>query len=357
MTTDPLPADLDELAAHAVDALDADEAHAVEASLAGDARGDDRDAAMLEVLRLAGGEYAAAMAPSFEAAPPAGLRGTTIARAFGRRSAVGVRAADVRVVHLVETERVELLARSLSVDDWSRTVDPPEFVGWTVKDLFAHLASNEALLAQAVGAAIAVPEREESNEARTALVLERHRGLTPAEAIDEYRTARLAVDGEVVAYGADELVREISWWGSPMRLDDALVLRAFETWTHADDIRRATGAAGVSPSADVLARMSGTAVTWMPLSISATGRDYTGRSIVIDLTGPGGGTHHVYLGFDAHDLTGVEPDATIRLDVVAYCRALGDRGWLYEGGLSYESDGDEELVGDFVSTLDALAVL
>src|SRR5262249_2580067 len=153
--------------------------------------------------------------------------------AFARRAPRSTSAADVVDTHLIESERFELLARRLRPEQLELPLDAPEFAGWTVRDLVAHVTSNEALLAQMTGAPIGVPERANSNDARTAAVIERHRTMTIAESVGELERARLAVDRQVRGLDQDALGEQIEWWGSPMRLREVLVLRAFETWTHA----------------------------------------------------------------------------------------------------------------------------
>jgi hypothetical protein len=140
-----------------------------------------------------------------------------------------------------------------------------------------------------------------------------------------------------------------------MRVLTALTVRSFETWTHADDIRRALGRPTLPPPAPSLATMGRMAVGWSNLMLLLAGHDHTGRSVVVHLTGEGGGSHHVDLGFESRDLTLVDPDAEITLDIVEYCMAIGDR--FPQGPLAYEATGDLDLAHDLVSSLTALATL
>ncbi|MBI2703875.1 MAG: maleylpyruvate isomerase family mycothiol-dependent enzyme [Actinobacteria bacterium] len=358
MTTRPPRPDnelLDDLAAYATDALDDDEHLAVEATLLAD----NGAAAISAAFQSAAVAYATATAqPDLRTeAPPAELRARVLDAAFDRRAPISTVAAGVVDTHMIETERLELLVRRLTLEQFSLPLDPPEFAGWTVRDLVAHLCSNEALLAQVAGAPIDVPERDNSNDTRTAAVIARHQTMTIDESIAEYRAARLAVDRTVRSLVEHALDEEIEWWGMPMRLRDALVLRAFETWTHADDVRRAVGLAAAPPSAPVLKRMSSAAVEWMPLAISTTGKDYRDRSMVIDLTGPGGERYHIDLSGAGRSLESVEPDAVLRIDAVVFCQAIGSRAWLYEGELPIEAEGERGLAEDLIANIDALAVL
>lgn len=350
---------LDDLAVYALDATDGDEALAIEALLL-----DDHDAAEVEaVLRDAAGEYAAAVATDLGVDTDADaddatadLRARVITAAHGRRTPSPVEAAGARDVHRIEMERFEMLLRRLSDEQWQRPIDPPEFAGWTVHDLAAHVTSNEALFAQLLDITDpAAPETVNHNDDRTEQVLARHRSMAPADTVAEFRTFAEAVDARVRELSDDDLERELAWWGNPMRIVTVLVHRSFETWIHADDIRRAVGLPHVPPPAPTLKTMSSMAAGWSALMIASTGNDYAGRSVRLVLTGAGGGSYHVPLGFDEPDLAATEPDAVITVDVVDYCRRIGDR--LPVVDLRYEATGDTELARELVNSLNALAVL
>lgn len=347
------PADgVDDLAAYALDAVDTDEAHAIETLLAGDPA-----AATIEsVLRDAAGEYADAAIPPVDTTPPVDLRDRILGLAHRRRTPTPVEAASAVEVHRIETERLELLLRRLTPEQWQMGVDPPEFAGWTIHDLVAHLASNQALLAQVLGRPVpGVPETLNLNEERTAEVIARHRGLSTDQTLAEYGAARLAVDEVVSAMSDDDLELDVEWWGMRLRVLTALVVRSFETWTHADDIRRSLGLAQLPPPAPALKTMSQASSGWAPVMLLAGGLSHPDRSVRYHLTGPGGGVVDVDLGFGGRDLSDVTPDAEMTVDIIDFCRTVGGRG--DHRTLDYAVTGDVDLAHDLVSCLHLVASL
>jgi len=351
----PPPHDLlDDLAAFALDAVDLEEAVTIEARLA-----TDPDAARLERdLRDAAGALAAHLQaddPEAHAAAQA-FRARVISTAHAHRAPVAIDPATAIEVHRIEVERLLALLRRLDDEQWVLPLDPPEFAGWTVKDLAAHLASNEGNAVQVLGLADpSLPETINENEARTAEVLARHRTMTNAETFAELEACFHAVDAEVSALGVEGIEDDISWWGMDIRIMTMLIVRSFETWTHADDIRRAIGAPQLPPPGPSLARMSQVAASWAPLMMLTRGLDADGAAIELHLTGIGGGTHFVNLGFDAQDPATHAPDAVITIDVLDFCRVIGDR--LDPADVDFDAAGDLDLARRYVSTLDALATL
>ena len=358
--TPGLPSDpdrLDDLAAYALDAVDPDEALTIDAWLATDA-----DAVHLEqLLRDAGGEYGAASLTEIDVAPPSGLRDRVLAAAHGARPPAPVEFADVIDVHRIELERFALLLRSLTPEQWAAPVEPPEFAGWTIHDVAAHVAANEGLAVQVFGLADpALPEVANDNEARTRAARSRHASMTPAETVAELEACTAAVDAAARASGAGELDAEISWWGMPMRLRTVLAVRSFETWTHADDIRRALGLTPLAPPAPSLAAMSQIATGWTPLMLAGAGLDAPGRSVELRFTGATRATFQVPTGLgpdgDVPTIApGTAPDAVITVDIVDYCRAIGDR--FPDGPLRYDATGDLDLARAVIDRASALATL
>ena len=77
-----------------------------------------------------------------------------------------------------------------------------------------------------------------------------------------------------------------------LQLDSFLVVRAFELWTHEEDIRRAVDCAPADPEPDILSRMTALAVPLLPAGVAAVGAtaDRTARLVLV---GAGGGTWDV----------------------------------------------------------------
>lgn len=346
---------LDDLAAFALDAVDLEEAVTIEARLA-----TDPDAARIERgFRETAGALAAGVqpddGPEVRAAVQA-MRARVIGAAHAQRPPVAIDPATAIEVHRIEGERLLMLLHRLRDEQWSLPLDPPEFAGWTIKDLVAHLASNEGNAAQVLGLSHPVlPETTNDNEARTAEVLVRHRSMTDAETLAELEACFRAVDEKVTELGVEGIEEDIQWWGMDIRIMTMLIVRSFETWTHADDIRRAVGLPQLPPPATSIARMSQVAASWAPLMMLNRGHDLSGTAIELHLTGVGGGAHFVNLGFEELDPGTHAPAAVVTIDVLDYCRVIGDR--LDPADVSYEATGDLDLARRYVGTLDALATL
>jgi uncharacterized protein (TIGR03083 family) len=350
----PLPETLDDLAAYALDALEEGEAAAVAAQVADDPAA----AGWVGDLRDAAGEYGAAVVAP--ARPAAGLRSRALAAAQRRREAAQrLTPASAIAVHRVELSRAVLLLCDLAPDDWARPVDPPELHGWTVHDLAVHLAANESLLAANLGVPVpGIPERATDNEGRAAEAQARHRGLPPAQAIAELEAAAEAADAAVVARGEARLDEPIDWWGGRAATRVALLVRAFETWTHADDIRRVIGVAPIDPPPSSLLTMVHTACGFVPSLLAARDAYHPGHIVRFRFDDLG-----VAWDVDLGVVGGVVPatdqdagvDAEITTAALAFCRAVSAR--LPASGLPYRVVGDARLAGEIVDALPALAVV
>jgi uncharacterized protein (TIGR03083 family) len=347
------PVSPDDLAVYALDAHDADETAAIAAHL----HASPDDARWEHVLRTAAGEYAAAVVNDVTPAPE--LRSRVLTAARRRRPAAAVIAGASPIdVRRLEAARAILLLRELTVDDWARAVDPTEFAGWTVHDVVVHLATNESLLAYHLGVPVpGIPETATDNADRTARARARHAGRPPTRAVAELEAAAEAIDTELAARGEARLDERIDWWGGPVATQVAVLVRAFETWTHADDIRRAVGVAMVAPPLASLLTMTHIGCGLVPTMLAARDASHPGRVVRFRFTDLGSAAWDVDLGA----VGGVRPagddavDAEIVTEAVAVCRAISAR--LDPRELTYVVVGDEQLASDVIDALPALAVL
>ncbi|MCV2490782.1 maleylpyruvate isomerase family mycothiol-dependent enzyme [Geodermatophilus sp. YIM 151500] len=114
--------------------------------------------------------------------------------------------------------------------------------------------------------------------------------------------------------------------GLHLPLGALLVVRAFELWTHENDVRAAVGLPGSVPDPSALRRMSDLAVRLLPVGVARVG---TGTSVPVDLhlvlTGPGGGTWDVTFGRPADQGSGGGEGVTIVADTVGFCRLAANR--------------------------------
>jgi uncharacterized protein (TIGR03083 family) len=345
---------LDDLAVYALDAHEPEEAQAIAAYLA-EAPG---AAGWERTLREAAGEYGAAAAA--ESDPPGDLRERVLGAArAGRVPSPVVAGASPIEVHRIELSRMVMLLSDLTPDEWDRPLDPPEFAGWTVHDVAAHLAASESLLADHLGVPVpGVSETEQDNVGRTAAAQARHRPLPPVAAVGELEAAAEAVDTEVQARGEARLDERVEWWDGPTALRVALLVRAFETWTHADDVRRATGRPMVAPPEQSLRTMASNACGFVPAFLAAREVHHPGRVVRFRFEDLG---PEAVWDVDLGTIGGVRPasdaavDTEIAMSGLAFCRAVSNRpaGCAPE----YEASGDAGLAAAVVDALPALAFL
>jgi uncharacterized protein (TIGR03083 family) len=325
----------DLLGAFALDACDTDEMVAVERFIAAHPEVN----AEVERLRAA----AAGLGASDALAPPRDVRTTVFERARAARTPR--RQTPLEVHAEVEDTLVELL------DELPDSALPLATTnGLTVRELIAHLAAMESLQALWLGVPT-FPEDDETTahatvEERTAAVVDATRDWALADVISLWRRSMAAVRA-AAPIGATCL-----WFGSETPTDIVLLVRAFETWTHTDDIRRAIGRALDTPSAAALRTMAEGSMSMVPSALEKSGLTHNGRTARIVLTGPGGGDWTVPMEVGAEV---AEIDVTITLPVVNWCRRFSDR--LRADELEVIVRGDRGLGSDLVAAAPVFAML
>jgi uncharacterized protein (TIGR03083 family) len=293
------------LGAYALDACEPDETVAIEAVLA------RRPDLAQEAVRLS---RAATWIGATEALdPPSGLRGNVIGTARTRRA--GERDDPVIDLYRAQSERfahaVELVADGV--------LDETTTNGLTARDLVIHEAAQESLLAQAVGET-PVPEITETDiEARTAAFVER---LADRPLDDAIALWRAAVDANC-SWAALPQAGSANWRGLELDRNDAIIVRAFETWIHTDDLRRAAGLPGAPPDPHHLELMSDLAGRTLSTALGLVDRTHAGKTARLVLTGDGGGEWLVAM--DGSGLGAGDPDVTLTANVVDWCMVVGDR--------------------------------
>ncbi len=316
------------LGAYVLDAVDPDEADAVEALVA-----EDADAAR-DLDRLRG---AAAWIGATEALePPRDLRSQLLDRARPVPE-------ELRVYRLAMNRHEELLD-SLPAD----ALDRPTANGLPVGDLVVHLASMESAVAETVGHRQAV-SAETDVVART----EAYVAAVGADPLGAGRTTwREAVDAldSWAERGGEQ--GGLPWNGFTVSRRTLLGTRAFETWTHDDDIRDALGRARVVPEPVELGLMADIAVNILPFCLAATGRRPAAAARFV-LTGDGGGEWTVSLDGADH----AEAAVTITMDTVDYCRVVAERLGPDPVVCGAEIDGDQALGRTVLECASALSTL
>lgn len=326
------------LGAFALDACDEDETAAVEALLG------RRPDLATESARLTQAAVWVGATEALEA--PTELRGSVLARARARR--VDESLDGPLRAYIASAERLEDSIDVLDQDDLHETTAN----GLDVRDLVVHLAAQESLLAQSIGAS-PVPEVDDVDVPARTAALVRHFAARP---LDDVRALwRQSVD-TVCAWGSDPATREttLRWLEFDLPRDNVLVARAFENWIHRDDLRAATGRGTDPPPAAHLHEMADLSLRTMPMGLLASGRSRPGKSARVVLTGPGGGEWLVAMG-GGDTAPDVEPDVTLTADVIAWCRVAGER--LTADDLERTVEGDEDLAADLLAAAPAFATL
>lgn len=109
-------------------------------------------------------------------------------------------------------------------------------------------------------------------------------------------------------------------YGVPLPVRDLLVARAFELWTHENDIRAAIGLPPSVPRPSTLRPMTELATALLPFGAAVSGLTEP-ISLHLVLTGPGGGTWDIGVGQPSANPAAL----TIVTGVVGFCRLFSNR--------------------------------
>ncbi len=236
---------------------------------------------------------------------------------------------------------------SLGDDEWARS----SIRDLTVQGLVGHLIGVERALAAAIvsPAADAGDGLTLGHVEGTTAAADAQRGRRPAETLDDWREAVTATLDLIrpMAAEPDGLSSVVMLHELSLTLEVLLVVRAFELWTHEEDVRRATGRPLAPPSAASVYAMTSLAVSFLPLVLEP---DSLGRRVSLVFTGEGGGTWHLGTA------EGVDqsPDVRIVADVVDFCRVVADR--IDPADFGYHVDGDPDLARRVLEAASTLAL-
>ncbi len=215
--------------------------------------------------------------------------------------------------------------------------------GWNATDVVAHLVAVDALAAESLG----LPTPEETGigsdvPTRTASVQRAFEGTSMAEALRVWRAQAAALARHTRAVGVAGMEREVSYLGIALSAGDVVLDRAFETWIHGDDLRVGLGLAPRDPVVGDVHRMSDLGARMLRHTWSLGDDGYAAAEVLLELTGPGGGTWRV--GSDgaallpgaalpevaAAGVGGLGPreagiGARVVLEAIEFCRLAGGR--------------------------------
>lgn len=250
------------------------------------------------------------------------------------------------------------LGDELSEAEWKTPTDVP---GWSVQDNLTHITAIEWMILGEPMPEVEVPDDLEhiKNDAgrNNEVFVESRRALTGAEALAEFREVTGRRLADLGAYGPDDFDNE-SWTPmGPGKVRDLLPFRAFDSWVHEQDMRRAVGKPGDVDSevADVAVERM---VSTMAYVVGKKAAAPDGATVAFDIAAPPGRAFAVGVDARAKVLDSVPADATARIvtDGMTFVRlATGrvDPGEVLADG-SVRCEGDEALARRVVESMNFL---
>jgi uncharacterized protein (TIGR03083 family) len=201
----------------------------------------------------------------------------------------------------------------LNAEDWTL----PALRDLTVQGLVGHLVGVERDLQRAFDDDPVVADADHVSS--TQATARRQSAEPPRGTLQAWRAATAAT---VSRLAADDLDRVIALHGLRLPLRSLLVVRAFELWTHENDIRAAAGLPPSVPDPCAVPLMTELATGRLPrVAVTAGIVEHVDLHLV--LTGPGGGTWDLALG---DRTTGPPaPEVTIVTDAIDFCRLAANR--------------------------------
>jgi uncharacterized protein (TIGR03083 family) len=140
---------------------------------------------------------------------------------------------------------------------------------------------------------------------------------------DTRRQWRDAVDRTLADVEGADLDAVVPVHGMRLPLGSLLVVRAFELWTHENDIRSVVGLARSVPDPATLRLMTDLAVRLLPYGVARATEQMTPIDVRVVLTGDGGGTWSVALG--ERTAAQAVPELGVVADAVGFCRLVANR--------------------------------
>jgi uncharacterized protein (TIGR03083 family) len=280
--------------------------------------------------------------------PPAGSLARLLAAAPSRRRPATATPAFA-APYAAQIAALDLMLSDLAPADWHRIAAYEEL---TVRDLLAHLAAIDGLVAAALGLPVQPPVKPgQRMDERTKAVLRLARGQSAEQIRRSWRAQADAVCGALVGHPSPDTVTVVL--GRPFPLADALTARAYETWIHGEDIAAAAGRPAVPPLPEHVHPMADFAARLLPRIVSRRIAAPHDRSVRLRLTGAGGGSWTVPLDPAVTGPEATRPAAVVTLDVIEFCRLAGARR--DPERIAVEVEGDSGLARDFLAAVPSMA--
>jgi uncharacterized protein (TIGR03083 family) len=291
-------------------------------------------------------EIAALLAEQTVTEPPPALRSGTLARALSARRpgrpVDAARPCEPAVAFDRTVADLSDLLGSLSADEWNA---PAHADHGRVRDVTAHLAGVEELVARWLASGDLVPELPD-HVAATRDVVAGFSGTDPREVTRRWHDGARAVAAAAVGDGS----RMVVFHDLIITVDQLLMTRTGELWGHAIDICRATGRPLPRLDSERMATLCAELMGAVPLALAYRGTLAPGCAARFVLTGPAGGTFTVPLALEDPP---ADPQVTIVADAVDLCQVAVRR--LRPDQLDAAIDGDRELADFVLGSIDALA--
>jgi uncharacterized protein (TIGR03083 family) len=292
-------------------------------------------------------EVLTALSESDAVAPPPTLRSSLLDRVSASPRSTRESASPVELF-AGRVHAMRLLLHSLDADDWTKLAKPYQ---WSVHGLIAHLLVIERYTGAKFGLqAITDNPFDSDSDSDDHLAMGSGRIASELEGspIDTFGRWSAAVQRivEHVTSERFEPSASVVLHGWPFSQSSSLVARAFELWTHHEDISRAVGLPLELPPPFELRTMSTFSVASLEFLLPIAEPARPMRPTRVVLTGLGGGTF---------DIGGRgERAATVVTDVVDYCRVVARR--VEPDELVTTVEGDHDLVGALLKGSRAFAV-
>ncbi len=247
--------------------------------------------------------------------PPPDLRDRTLAaaRAARRPGRASDDTADPVAVYFRQLNAYDDALDH--VDDWTARTEAE----WSVRDLLAHSIEIERYFGARLGLwPFEVRGPEHDHRAMTEPAVAAANGIEVSELVTTWRSTANAIREHLSLHAPPNTVR---FHALDMAIGDCLALRAFELWTHTDDIHRSQLQPLTTPPDADLAVLANTAVGLIALGMAIRGVSRPNDTMRLVLTGPGGGTWVEGLSRDAPE----EPTIIVVADIVEFCRMAAQR--------------------------------
>ncbi len=276
---------------------------------------------------------------------PAGLRDRVLGASRQARAA-GRPVPEVAEISPVEAfsrtaDALHETLRGLADEVWYR----PVLRGLDVQCLIGHLIGVEHDLRRCLAGDVDVARADHSESTWPTAIAQAGRPFDQTR-VDWRRAVDQTLELVRVRPGLDD---EVALHGMRLSLGALLIVRAFELWTHDDDIRRVAGLPLCEPDPPTLRLMTDLAAGLLPRAAAKMGqRDRVGVHLV--LTGPGGGTWDVAVGEDRPGACAV----SIVADAVGFCRLVANRAEPAE--LDPMVTGNSRRAADILAAASSLAL-